>query len=86
MLTWIIWIAKINVNDIGGVVMAGFGDAERRILSYFKIGSKIIYKNTEYKIVVYLLSLELENEDIIEFQKIQHLNLKKMQVFIFLHI
>ena len=31
--------------------MARFGDAERRILSYFEKGTKIIYKNKEYEIV-----------------------------------
>lgn len=31
--------------------MVRFGDAERRILSYFEIGKQIIYKNSEYTIV-----------------------------------
>lgn len=40
-----------NWRKIGGAVMARFGDAERRILSYFEKGTKIIYKNKEYEIV-----------------------------------
>lgn len=31
--------------------MVGFGDAERRILSYFSKGTKVVYKNSEYEIV-----------------------------------
>lgn len=38
-------------RKIGGTVVVRFGDAERRILSYFKIGSKVVYKNKEYEIV-----------------------------------
>ena len=31
--------------------MVRFGDAERRILSYFSKGTKVIYKNREYEII-----------------------------------
>jgi hypothetical protein len=40
-----------NYYTIRGVDMLNFGEAERRILSYFVIGTNILYKGKEYTIV-----------------------------------